>query len=163
MTSRSDSYHVVEPHPTANSQYIHTARGGAGNVAKATATTKGSEARGQALVTDLKVKPSRTCLAGRGGAGNTHFNPERAMFSFDEDLERQMRHEKGLAPVYHVGRGGAGNMIYMNGSTRRRSSQPTDAASARSNSSAESGADTVNRNIRRGIERGWYKVAGVAN
>ena len=84
------------------------------------------------------------------------------MFSFDEELERQMRQEKELAPVYHVGRGGAGNMIYIDDSTRRRSSQTTDTASARSNSSAESGAHAVNRNIRRGIERGWSKMVGVA-
>jgi len=34
---------------------------------------------------------------------------ERPIFSFDEELELQRRMMKHQAPVYHIGRGGAGN------------------------------------------------------
>jgi Protein of unknown function (DUF3602) len=49
--------------------------------------------------------------AGRGGAGNMQnpYYPERPIFSFDEELERQKKIQEQMAPHYHVGRGGAGN------------------------------------------------------
>jgi Protein of unknown function (DUF3602) len=95
--------------------------------------------------------------SGRGGAGNLHSNSERTIFSFDEELERQMRQEQDLAPVCHVGRGGAGNMVYIDGSSRRRPSSDTD--SAKSNTSNESGADAFNRKLK----KGWGKMVGVGN
>lgn len=48
-------------------------------------------------------------MSGRGGAGNLYHASERAIFSFDEELEQQMRQMQDLAPICHVGRGGAGN------------------------------------------------------
>jgi len=91
-----------------------------------------------------------------------HNTSERAIFSFDEELERQMRQEKDLAPVYSVGRGGAGNMVYIDGSTRRTSSGGSD-RSVRTTDSVESGADAAKNKARRSIERGWEKVVGVGN
>ena len=73
-----------------------------------------------------------------------------------------MRQEKDIAPVYHVGRGGAGNMVYIDGSKRRRSSE-TASATSESSSGTQSGADVAARNIKRNVERGWSKVVGVGN
>jgi len=71
-----------------------------------------------------------------------------------------MQQAKHVAPVYHVGRGGAGNLYKSsNPSTdsklellRRDSNN-----SAASSSSAESGADIATRNLKKGLK----KLAGV--
>jgi hypothetical protein len=65
---------------------------------------------------------------------------ERAIFSFDEELTRERVREEVAAPVYHVGRGGAGNFA------KRESG---DGSSTRSNES-----------IRSGIEQIWGKISG---
>jgi len=82
------------------------------------------------------------------------------MFSFDEELQQQMQQAKHVAPVYHVGRGGAGNLyrssnpiIDANSVLSRRDSNN----SASSTSSAESGADVATRNLKKGLK----KLAGV--
>jgi len=67
-----------------------------------------------------------------------------------------MRQQEAMAPVYHVGRGGAGNMIYTDSSVTGRKDSET--ASARSASSAESGAEYVTKGVRRSLEKGWAKV-----
>lgn len=81
------------------------------------------------------------------------------MFSFDEELEHQMKQARNVAPVYHVGRGGAGNLHRSSGAsdgqyllTRRASNNSNG-----SNSSAESGADIATRNLKKGLK----KIAGV--
>ena len=52
-----------------------------------------------------------------------HQASERAIFSFDEELERLRRGDEGVAPVYHIGRGGAGNLIHERaGGSRRNAS-----------------------------------------
>lgn len=61
-----------------------------------------------------------------------------------------------MAPVYHVGRGGVGNMIYADSSSSEQNDPET--SSARSTSSAESGADIATRAVRRSLEKGWTKV-----
>jgi len=58
-----------------------------------------------------------------------------------------------MAPVYHVGRGGVGNMIYADSS-----SNDPETSSARSTGSTESGADIATRSVRRSLEKGWTKV-----
>ena len=163
-------YSIVEPHPSVSaSSYLHTGRGGAGNVTKApSSVTRGSDASGPAARTSLSSLSSslRPFTSGRGGAGNIHTAPsERAMFSFDEELERQLSQERHIAPVYHVGRGGAGNIrpaesktsnnsrVYIDGSIRRSS----DNSSTKSTSSAESGADIATRNLK----KGWKKLSSV--
>jgi len=153
--SSSRGYSLVEPHPQT-APYVHTARGGAGNTFKATSskvfTTPASIPR-----KSVEHKQPGTFKSGRGGAGNVHHNSERAIFSFDEELERQMRQQEAMAPVYHVGRGGVGNMIYTDSSSARRNDPET--SSTRSTSSVESGADTAARTVRRSLEKGWSKVA----
>jgi hypothetical protein len=153
-------YSLVEPHPHTTSPYAHTARGGAGNTVKSSFskpfTTSVSTSR-----SSLDHKQPATFKSGRGGAGNYHYSSERAIFSFDEELERQMRQQAAMAPVYHVGRGGTGNMIYADSSSTRRKDSET--ASARSTSSAESGADVAAKGVRRSLEKGWAKVVSASN
>lgn len=155
-------YSIVEPHPTvvATQSFIQSGRGGAGNFhRRPSEITHASHATGPAARASLASlsKPRSAFTSGRGGAGNIYSasSSERAIFSFDEELERQMAQEKRVAPVYHVGRGGAGNfkartssMSSSTSSTRRDSD-----ASARSNSSVESGADVATRKIRQGLRK----------
>jgi hypothetical protein len=140
---------------------MHTGRGGAGNVIslRGTVTTSGESAEGPASLTPLDAHPPKNFLSGRGGAGNIHNFSERAIFSFDEELERQMRREKEVAPVFHIGRGGAGNTIDPDGldlAWKHRS-----AHSVGTNSSNTSTTDRVMNRARRSLEAGWGKLTGV--
>jgi len=155
--SSSRNYSLVEPHPHTNSPYVHTARGGAGNIVKATSSPKTFTTSASIPHASFEYKQPSTFKSGRGGAGNVHHSSERAIFSFDEELERQMRQQAAMAPVYHVGRGGAGNMRYADSSATRWKDSET--ASARSISSAESGVDIATKGVRRSLEKGWAKVA----
>ena len=123
--------------------------------------TTGATATGPASRTTLTPPPANGYFAaGRGGAGNMYRERERAIFSFDEELEREMR--RG-APVYHVGRGGAGNMIHRdsdNESTLSRKFSSTSQGSAKSNLSSTS--DRARDMARRGLEKGWGKIKGMA-
>lgn len=165
---------IVEPHPSVpSSHYFTTGRGGAGNVTKApSSVTRGSEASGPAARISLSSASTqrKTFTAGRGGAGNVYPSSERAIFSFDEELERQLTQERHAAPVYHVGRGGAGNkasstsqrvLVDSDSATsiagRRRSSDHSFASA--STSSTESGADHFNRTLK----MGWKKMMGVGS
>lgn len=136
---------------------MHTARGGAGNVIslRDTLTTPGESATGPASLTRLDTHPPKTFTSGRGGAGNVHDISERAIFSFDEELERQMRREKEVAPVFHIGRGGAGNVVAPEGFefVRRRAG-----GSLGSSSSASSNTDRLANRARRSFEAGWAKL-----
>lgn len=157
MTSSfSRNYSIVEPHPQTVKPYIHTSRGGAGNVVKIAKISRPTSASSADSRVSTSSTPQTTFKSGRGGAGNLHHNSERTMFSFDEELQRDMRQQQAMAPVYHVGRGGAGNMAQMNNSLSRKNSET---ASARSTSSAESGADVATRAIRRSLEHGWARVS----
>jgi len=155
--SSSRNYSLVEPHPHTYSPYVHTARGGAGNVVKTTSSSKTFTTSASIPRPSSEHKQPSSYKSGRGGAGNFHHSSERAIFSFDEELERQMRQQAAMAPVYHVGRGGAGNMIYTDSSATRRKDSET--ASSTSTSSAESGVDIVTKGVRRSLEKGWAKVA----
>lgn len=173
--SSSNRYSIVEPHPSVpSSHYFTTGRGGAGNRVKApTTVTRGSDASGPAARINLaaashNTQAPKTFTTGRGGAGNVHPSSERAIFSFDEELERQLSQDRNAAPVYHVGRGGAGNISSSSGSSssqkrstgsfsswasqRRRSTDRESLASSNSTSS-ESGADYVNRNLKKGFKK----------
>jgi len=130
------TYQVTEPHPHAG-KYIHSGRGGAGNTFKTPKTTNGATARGPASVLGHELPTAPKFSSGRGGAGNIHDSSERAIFSFDEELERQNTREqmeKGGA-VWHVGRGGAGNWTTSRSSSGRKDSS----SSAESNESSRSG------------------------
>lgn len=165
-SSSTRNYSIVEPHPSVPStQYFSTGRGGAGNRVKApVGVTQGSDATGPA--SRLTLVPSHTSrksfTTGRGGAGNVHPSSERAIFSFDEELERQLTQERRAAPVYHVGRGGAGNVSVSGSSSsaaasrhfdddRRRSSDSR--GSFASTASSESGADYFNRNLKKSFKK----------
>jgi hypothetical protein len=99
-------------------------------------------------------------MTGRGGAGNYKQPPsERAIFSFDEELERQLSLDRHAAPVYHVGRGGAGNVYARERLPERRKSSGGDSDSHKSDSSirsADSGADVATRQFK----KGWKKITG---
>jgi len=166
-SSSSQAYRIVEPHPSVSSKYIHNGRGGAGNVTRTSLQklTTGVDAQGPPSQIPLKQpSPSSQFTSGRGGAGNVHHQSERAIFSFDEELSAQLRRDSRPSPVFQVtGRGGAGNMVYIDGSTRSSRRKESDSSSSKSSSSAESGADIATRNIRRGLEKGWKKAIGVGN
>lgn len=78
------------------------------------------------------------------------------MFSFDEELEQQMQQSKHVAPVYHVGRGGAGNLYrssHTNFDAKNVLSRRDTNTSSSSASSAESGADIATRNLKKGLKK----------
>ncbi|KAF7508413.1 hypothetical protein GJ744_009266 [Endocarpon pusillum] len=155
MPSSSSIYKLVEPHPQATTPYIHTARGGAGNVASAKSTTDGSNATGPASRHPSLSTPRRTVFtSGRGGAGNLHTQSDRAIFSFDEELEREMRQTQDLAPVCYVGRGGAGNKFYVDQAIQRVEAADSDSAVSTSSSECDTAPDTLNRKLK----KGWGKV-----
>jgi len=195
MSTRS--YSIVEPHPnpSTSTNYISTGRGGAGNAIRThpSQITRGADARGpaaaaaaiRASLSSTKSSPPSShytsstkststynyITSGRGGAGNAFPASERAIFSFDEELERQLRLESDVAPVYHVGRGGAGNLIHRGsqdreteahvaGSVRvpvRRLSEESELSMHSDSSRAsESGADVFNRSVK----KGWKKIMG---
>ncbi|GAQ34247.1 hypothetical protein AtubIFM55763_007023 [Aspergillus tubingensis] len=152
----SVNYRVVEPHPSVphtSRPALHTARGGAGNVInlKGTKTTDSRSATGPASLTRLDSNVPSTFKSGRGGAGNVHSSSERAIFSFDEELERDLRR---AAPVYHVGRGGAGNMVFSDDSSSTLSRKFSGSSSSSSGSARERAL--------RGLEKGWGKLRGMA-
>jgi hypothetical protein len=141
MSSRS--YSIVEPHPNPSStHYMSTGRGGAGNAVRTSPSqlTRGADATGPAAAAAAiraslsSSKPNSSTyppstksssssnygMLGRGGAGNAFPVSERAIFSFDEELERQLRWERDVAPVYHVGRGGACQWLTRRPPTKRR-------------------------------------------
>jgi len=128
---------VTEPHPTANT-YIHSGRGGAGNLFKVPITSSGATARGPASLFETGLpKSSSKFSSGRGGAGNIHPSSEKALFSLDEELDRQSTRERKIKEggIYHVGRGGAGNYA----TTRPNAGRKDSSSSAGSDASARSG------------------------
>ncbi|BCR96021.1 DUF3602 domain-containing protein [Aspergillus luchuensis] len=153
----SVNYRVVEPHPSVphtSRPALHTARGGAGNVInlKGTKTTDSRSATGPASLTRLDSNVPSTFKSGRGGAGNVHSSSERAIFSFDEELERDLRR---AAPVYHVGRGGAGNMVFS-------SDDSSSTLSRKFSGSSSSSSGSTRERALRGLEKGWGKLRGMA-
>ncbi|OJD15395.1 hypothetical protein ACJ73_08983 [Blastomyces percursus] len=152
-------YSLVEPHPSishSSRPVTHTSRGGAGNVVSLkTTTTSGQPATRTAPATLRDNRPQDRFTSGCGGAGNVHSYGERAIFSFDEELERQLRREKEAAPVFHVGRGGAGNRIIPEGFDLSRK---YSGGSVKSTSSTESiDALPLKNKTRMSLEARWGK------
>lgn len=149
------TYRITEPHPSLPSSNLYYAgRGGAGNVQRVNPSdiTSGPNASGPASRVKLSPPPTNAVFAtGRGGAGNMHREKERAMFSFDEELAQQERLREHAAPVYHIGRGGAGNAV--DEMSVRRVERMN---SGSSNTSVES-ADSAG--MRRSIEGAWNRVS----
>jgi hypothetical protein len=145
---------VHEPFPsvaTTKPAYLHSGRGGAGNLHRTTPTSISQ--RHETSTTQLLQRPHLSSSAsaphtgsvsnpspfttGRGGAGNVHSSAERTLFSFDEELERLGRaHAESIAPVYHIGRGGAGNLFH-DAEQQRRMSAASTPSSRKSYSSSE--------------------------
>ncbi|KAF2175722.1 hypothetical protein K469DRAFT_609684 [Zopfia rhizophila CBS 207.26] len=147
------SYHITEPHPSVPaSNLYHSGRGGAGNITRVNPKniTSGPNASGPASLIKLSPPPANALFtSGRGGAGNVHREKERAMFSFDEELAQQERLREHAAPVYHIGRGGAGNYVdEMHPRTSRQNS-------ASSNSSSDNEA----HGVRQSLEGAWHRVS----
>ena len=142
------TYHLTEPFPAPTQKYVYTGRGGAGNITRSRPVTKVTEPAGNSLylVQSTQSHPSprslqtdkanvrRAYVSGRGGIGNLHPAAERAMFSFDEELELARKIEDTMAPVYHIGRGGGGNTVDArrdSGSSSTRSGSTSSAGSER--------------------------------
>jgi hypothetical protein len=144
------SYRITEPHPSVPASHVYYAgRGGAGNVTRVNPkdVTDGPTASGPASRVKLTPPPSNGYFtSGRGGAGNVHREKERAIFSFDEELAQQERLREHAAPVYHIGRGGAGNYVDEMAPRAHRTN------SASSTSSSESG-------VRHSLEQTWSRVS----
>jgi len=108
--------HITAPYPSAApTKYVHTGIGGAGNYhryepAASPSSSSSSRSTTTAMPTHPPAQPRRF-TTGRGGAGNRCQPSERAIFSFDEELEPVRRGSEGMAPVYHIGRGGVGNLL----------------------------------------------------
>ncbi|KAF2020310.1 hypothetical protein BU24DRAFT_136860 [Aaosphaeria arxii CBS 175.79] len=146
------SYHITEPHPSVPSSNIyHSGRGGAGNVTRVNPknVTDGRSATGPASRVKLTPPPHNALFtSGRGGAGNVHREKERAMFSFDEELAQQERLREHAAPVYHIGRGGAGNLV-----------DDLQPRCARQNSASSTLSSDSEAGVRRSLEGAWHKVS----
>jgi len=126
--SSGTAYQVVEPTQSSSRPVYHSGRGGAGNIVDFTSSSSITP-----VPTTLDPHAPKTYKSGRGGVGNIHPSSERAIFSFDEELDRQMRMDSNTAPVFHVGRGGAGNVV-------QDGQQSSRAGSASSDGSADSNA-----------------------
>lgn len=130
------SYRITEPHPSVPTSTIYYGRGGAGNITRVNPkeVTDGQNASGPASRVKLTPPPTNAYFtSGRGGAGNVHREKERAMFSFDEELAQQERLREHAAPVFHIGRGGAGNYV---AETHPRPHRQNSASSTTSSESA---------------------------
>jgi hypothetical protein len=133
---------------------MYSGRGGAGNAMriKPSEVTPGPTATGPPSRTKLPPPPKDAIYAtGRGGAGNMK-KSERAMFSFDEELQQQERLRSQQAPVYHIGRGGAGNLV---DEMKPRAHRQNSASSTASTSSTYSEKDGV----RRSMENAWSRLS----
>ena len=130
-------YTLHEPFP----QYSHVSsmsfgRGGAGNRTGSTVPSKARTQLPPSSITTSQAHPGPKYSSGRGGAGNMHRTSEdRAIFHFDEELERDKLRNQNVAPVYHVGRGGEGNVI-----DKRRASQGSEGSHS---SAGKKGLDWV--------------------
>jgi hypothetical protein len=146
------SFRITEPHPSVGGSYVYSGRGGAGNVTrvKPTDLTNGPTASGPASRVKLTPPPTSSYFAsGRGGAGNMYTGKERAMFSFDEELQQQERLRIQQAPVYHVGRGGAGNLV---DEMKPRSQRTNSSSSTLSNESVKEG-------VRGSLDNAWRRLS----
>lgn len=168
-------YRITEPHPSVPStNYLYSGRGGAGNLTHVNPKniTLGSTASGPASAASnlsRRYSASSYVTVGRGGAGNVHREDERAIFSFDEELERQRRMMENAAPVYMVGRGGAGNIvsssssgasIFSNSSSSPVAIDGADRRASFSSSDSESEHHHMSK-ARRSVEVAWGRVSRV--
>lgn len=152
-TNEMPNYTITEPHPHVTGSRISYGRGGAGNFSKAPKNiTSASSAAGPASRVPLThPNPDAVFFSGRGGNGNQHKEKERRVFSFDEELAEQRRLMEHQAPVYHIGRGGAGNLVDENQPRSHRQNSTSSNLSSDSNSSTHRG--------RSSLEGAWHRVS----
>lgn len=123
-------YSIHEPAPT-HLHHLSFGRGGIGNRTRPLppSTIKDTTFRPQ------QPQSTHNYSTGRGGVGNiSHAPSDRRIFSFDEELAKQGK--VSAAPVYHIGRGGQGNMVQEVEMGRRES----DARSSSSGSGSSKGS-----------------------
>ena len=142
------SFNPFEPQTSvARTQYMVSGRGGAGNIQRVVKKDVAATPANPPASRTVLPHPPTTFRTGRGGAGNLAHAPsssERAIFSFDEELIRDQRAEERQAPVYYIGRGGAGNYSYSRG----RNWSLEQIRGTRSNSvSTQSSRGTMNSNL----------------
>jgi len=135
-------YQIVEPAPTAQpNHYVHCGRGGAGNMYKASSSTKTAPlANSASHISAISRAAGSKSSTGRGGAGNIRPVADLPSYSFDEEMDAQTTREKSH-DVFHVGRGGAGNWSRSSEALRRTESSARKYSneSVESNSSSHSG------------------------
>ena len=142
--------------PLPSTKLYHTGIGGAGNYRKLKPYELSTSPPSS------PIKPTvRPFHGGRGGYGNAHAASERAMFSFDEELDRERLAREHAAPMFSVGRGGIGNIVVedsdddddvsLEGSVRGRRASASSAGTrgtAASLSSTASGADRIMQKLK---------------
>ncbi|KAL7271038.1 hypothetical protein RUND412_006233 [Rhizina undulata] len=143
----------------------HAGRGGAGNYRRLSPETFSKSSKSSTTKHVSSLPPvSNFYFNGRGGIGNVKCRGERAMFSFDEELERDRIFHEHQAPVYSIGRGGAGNIVpteskalSSNDAAAVTSSSPRSISSASSTISASSTRSGFS--LRTGADRVWERLS----
>lgn len=137
---------ITEPHPTVHQNaYTHAGRGGAGNFFRAPPTTAPSGVPTPITPTmsnsTISSTSSTRFYSGRGGAGNAHFEIERPIISFEDEVSRaDMRDQMDYG--HYVGRGGAGNFASKKKS--RKGSEASHASNSSTSSVKSAFRDLVN-------------------
>lgn len=144
--------------PIYSSPVYHGGRGGAGNYRKVSPAEIARAAPSAAPV--VSSTSSKLFFGGRGGAGNVHPSTERAMFSFDEELERDRLIHEHSAPVYSIGRGGKGNLVSREDlATRSFYSENNSASSSPRSSTSSNGPMSFSAaSLKSGADRLWERV-----
>ena len=154
----SEDFSITEPHPSVREAgcYIHSGRGGAGNYRRYNPEdlTDGFTATGPATRISLSKTFKRPSprFTGRGGRGTLFRAPpsEERVFQFDEEM---VRVREVQAPVYYIGRGGAGNYVDQ----RREEPSPlrterinsSDSAASTDSSDSSDSEDSTSNSVRR--------------
>ncbi|RPB13371.1 hypothetical protein P167DRAFT_553111 [Morchella conica CCBAS932] len=154
---------ITEGSPVHDSgAYYHAGRGGAGNYRRLTSSFYSSTPPATTIPTTTPATTPHTQVffGGRGGAGNIKPKTERAMFSFDEELERDRLFHQHHAPVYSIGRGGAGNVVPAHSNTV--STEPDSPRSSTSSTcSIRSAPRFSTSSIRSGADKVWDTLTRV--
>ncbi|EEP75730.1 predicted protein [Uncinocarpus reesii 1704] len=147
-------YRLVEPlhsAPTANRrQVVYTGRPGAGNTVGLQNNTVNNL---PSLKRISSTRPKQFCSS--GGSLHTCSSSELAIFSFDEELEYELRREKDVAPVFHVGRSGGTNTFHQDNQLHFNSSCNYSGNYARKQSTTSSmGSSSASANLEKAA---WNK------
>jgi len=160
-------FQITEGTPVHDAgSYYHAGRGGAGNYRRVPNTSSLPATVAAALPATTTPPTPHVFFGGRGGAGNIKPKSERAMFSFDEELERDRIFHEHHAPVYSIGRGGAGNIVPSEAVATKShySVSPIgspDASPRSSTSSRGSSPRFSSHSLRSGADRVWESLARV--